>query len=127
LEISTALGILRRLSNGVDPITGEIYPTGSPYQQPDVIRALITAVNALEKIEEKTVKRVNLPENAGKPWSDEEQKLLIERFDKGANINDLSKEHGRTRGSITSRLVKLGKINPIELNQFASITNRQNI
>lgn len=110
MDIQVALGILRKLSDGVDPITGEVFPSGSPYQQPDIIRALFTAVNALEKIQGKNVKSENLPANAGKPWNNEEDRILIERFDKGVPIEELSKEHNRTQGAITSRLVKLGKI-----------------
>ena len=110
MEIYEVLSILHRLVDGIDPMTGEIFPPDSPYQTPDIIRALFTAVNTLEKIQEKTKKRKNLPTNAGKPWTEEEQKSLIDRFGKGITINELSKEHERTPGAITSRLVKLGII-----------------
>ena len=111
MEISTALGILRRLSDGIDPVTGEVFPTGSPYQQPDIIRALFMAVNSLEKTQEKAARRETLPVNAGKPWTKEEEKLLTDSFDKGVTVNELAKAHERRPGAITSRLLKLGKIN----------------
>jgi len=111
MDIQVALGILRKLSDGVNPITGEVFPSGSPYQQPEIIRALFTTVDALEKIHVEKPNRENLPVNAGKPWTNEEDRILIERFDKGLPIDELSKEHCRTPGAITSRLVKLGRIN----------------
>jgi hypothetical protein len=43
-----ALRILTALANGTDPNTGEIYPPDSPYQSPDVVRALFAATRAIE-------------------------------------------------------------------------------
>ena len=122
MDYSTALGILRRLSDGVDPTTGEMFPSGSPYQQPEIIRALFTAIEVLEKRCEIAIKRDNLPVNAGKPWTEEEQTLLVNRYDKGSTVKELSKEHNRTLGAITSRLIKLGKISPTD-----TFSNKSNI
>jgi len=43
-----ALAIVTALANGANPVTGEIFPADSPYQAPDVIRALFAAQRALE-------------------------------------------------------------------------------
>ena len=43
-----ALTILKHLSDGNDPETGKPFPPDSPYQRPDVIRALFHAVRELE-------------------------------------------------------------------------------
>jgi hypothetical protein len=114
MEINKALEIIKVLSEGVDPYTGEVFPPDSPYQHPDIVRALFKAVSALEYLREKNKRQKTLPEHAGKPWSAEEDNLLINRFDKGISIKELSKVHKRTEGAIKSRLVKLGKISLIE-------------
>jgi hypothetical protein len=41
------------------------------------------------------------------PWSEEEDKLLAERFNEGIKITQLAKLHSRTYGAIKARLVKL--------------------
>ena len=52
------------------------------------------------------------PENAGKPWNDEEDMLLANAFEAGKRIPELAREHRRTRAAIQARLVRLGKIEP---------------
>ena len=115
MEITKTLEIIKALSQGVDPYTGEIYLPDSPYQHPDTIRALFEAINALEKMRERSKKQESLPENTGKAWSTEEDNLLIEQFDKGMSVKELSKDQKRTEGAIKSRLLKLGKISPIDM------------
>ena len=41
MENSKALRIIKILADGVDPTTGEVFDQNSPYQNPDVIRALL--------------------------------------------------------------------------------------
>lgn len=114
MEINKALEIIKVLSEGVDHYTGEVFPPDSPYQHSDIVRALFKAISALEYLQERNKRQKTLPENAGKPWSAEEDNLLINRFDKGISIKELSKAHKRTEGAIKSKLVKLGKISLIE-------------
>ncbi|MES2214350.1 MAG: PIF1 family DEAD/DEAH box helicase [Patescibacteria group bacterium] len=52
--------------------------------------------------------------NAGKRWSDEDDKKLKEAFEEGSTISLLMKMFGRNRGGITARLEKLGLIKPSE-------------
>jgi hypothetical protein len=113
MDINKALEIIKALSEGVDPFTGEVFSSDSPYKHPDIIRALSKAVSSLEYLRKKSERQESLPENAGKPWSAEEDNLLIDRFDKGMSFKRLSEGHKRTEGAIRSRLVKLGKISPI--------------
>ena len=115
MEITKTLEIIKALSQGVDPYTGEIYPPDSPYQHPDTIRALFEAIQALEKMLGRSKRQESLPENAGNAWSIEEDSLLIEQFDKGVSIKELSGDHKRTEGAIKSRLLKLEKISPIDM------------
>lgn len=110
MDISDALQIVRFLADGVDPITGQVFPDGSPYQHHRVVRSLSVAVTALERAAERKERESQLPEKAGKPWNDDEDRLLIERFDAAVSPKDLAQQHHRSEGAIQSRLVKLGKI-----------------
>ncbi len=71
-------------------------------QPPAVMEALMTATNVLRKNPR--------PEAAGQRWTDEEDALLCREFDEGRPIGELAKQHGRSRGAITSRLVRLGRL-----------------
>ena len=111
MEASQAVRILRALADGIDPYTGEVFPQESPYQHPDTVRALLSAVGALERSENSPqVKQV--PEGAGRPWEPAEEDELKRSFDSGVAIKELALRHRRTEGAIRSRLVRLGKIIP---------------
>lgn len=49
-------------------------------------------------------------ENAGKPWTEADEKALCVMFDAGSSRKDLCKHFKRSSNSISARLVKLGKI-----------------
>ena len=110
MELEKAISIIKALADGVDPYTGEQYPVDSPYQSPDSVRALVTAIAALEKQQKTTIRQQKLPSSAGKSWGEEEDKRLLEAYDAGTSINEISDLHGRTVGAIKSRLVKHGRI-----------------
>jgi hypothetical protein len=109
---SEALQIVLALADGTDPETGEIFAETSPLNSPHVVRALYLAARALESMPEQKLKRAPAPglENAGTPWSREEDDRLARKFDEGAKVSSLASIHRRTPGAITSRLVKLGRI-----------------
>jgi hypothetical protein len=50
--------------------------------------------------------------NAYRPWSKEDDARLTELFRNSAKVSTLTKEFGRQRGSINSRLIRLGLIEP---------------
>jgi len=113
MERDQALGILKTLADGVDPGTGEPFPDGSPYQRPDTVRALCFAVQALgspPRPRERGTQSKEQFENAGHPWSEEEESRLAHAFDAGKTILELAEMHKRSRIAIEARLVKLGKI-----------------
>jgi hypothetical protein len=113
MEKQAALQIVQALAQGIDPHSGETFPAASPYQHPDTIRALFKAAQALaESPSERTRSPQGAPENAGKPWSEEEDQLLAAAFDSGKAIPELAEQHRRTRVAIQARLVRLGKIEP---------------
>jgi hypothetical protein len=110
MDAKKAIEIVGKLADGIDPLTGEIFPPDSPYQNVEVVRALHTAVEALTKTARQTERKKSLPGRAGQPWDKAESDLLAKRFDEGIGIPELAKEHQRTRGAIESQLAKLGKI-----------------
>jgi hypothetical protein len=110
MDTDRTIQILKLLSDGIDPFTGEIFPKDSPYKHPDTVRALFKAIDALGKIQSRQVRRRELPGNAGKPWSEQEDKQLINNYDTGKSFKEISEEHKRSEGAIKSRLLKLGKI-----------------
>ncbi|WP_297724074.1 hypothetical protein [Limnohabitans sp. Rim8] len=102
--------IIDALANGIDPETGEILPSQSTFNSPQVIRALFVAVSALDKAARRADRDTALPKNAGRSWSDEEDKQFLVIFDSGTPVKEIASRHGRTLGAITSRLVRLGRI-----------------
>jgi len=110
MEIRKAFEIISILADGVDPYTGEVLPKDSPYQNVSTVRALFLAMKGLKNLEARNKRVKNLPAKAGQLWSDQEDKDLIEKFEKGMSTKELSKVHARTEGAIRSRLIKLGKL-----------------
>jgi hypothetical protein len=112
MEIADALKIVRVLSDGVNPYTGEILQSESICQNPRTLRALHRAVEALERMQSRERRNRSLPENAGESWSHEEDRQVCDELRAGVDFRNIAKTHGRTVLAITSRLVKLGMIPP---------------
>ena len=106
MEAKEARKIIDALADGVDPLTGEEFPEGSPWQTAPVVRALSAASAALEKVAKR--RQVPLPENTGVRWEEEEEQILVKGHEAGDSIPDLAKRHLRTPGGIRSRLNRLG-------------------
>jgi hypothetical protein len=100
--------IIKGLAGGLDASTGEVLPEGGPLSHPHVIRALFMAAQALEQAAAKAARPV--PGNAGKPWSEEEDQRLMAAFDGGTSVAELARAHERSRGAITSRLMRFGRL-----------------
>jgi hypothetical protein len=108
MDFDRALKLVRALADGHDPHTGEELPIAGPYQQPDVIRALFQATRALERELWRERRRKLLPSNVGS----DEDRMLIERFTQGHDVDALAGLHQRTSNGIRERLVRLGKLAP---------------
>ena len=100
--------ILRALADGLNPTTGEVLPKTDSCNEPEVIRALHWAIKELEKLE-KPVKKSRW-ENSGLPWTEQDEKVLCEMFDRGDPKREICKFFQRSERGIAARLVKLGKI-----------------
>lgn len=108
MDIERAKELISTLADGVDPLTGEVLGNDHVCNQPEIIRAMHVVLRELEKQPKK--KTSNLPENAGKPWTKEEDEELRLMFDNGLDRRSICEHFKRSTGSITSRLVRLGKI-----------------
>lgn len=105
MELFYAIEYLTTLADGVDPATGEMLPAGHICNRADTVRALYAVLRPAER-------RIsaNLPPNAGKPWSAEEDSQLLAEYHAGQKIPQLAQFHARTAGAIRTRLVRLGEI-----------------
>ena len=74
--------VLKALVQGVDPQTGDPLSTGTILDRSDIIRALLTAVDALESVSAREAHRAALPSSVGKAWSAEEENQLVAEFQK---------------------------------------------
>ena len=112
MENAKAADIIATLADGVNPLTGEEFPKDSVYNNPEIIRTLFAAVEALKQEARGEARKRNrqLPANAGQPWSPEQDEKLASMFDRGTTIRQLAESHQRTKGAIASRLVRLEKI-----------------
>jgi len=119
MEIDQAVEIIKALLRGIDPFTHDPHPEGSSLLTAQTLEALSMALSALEKEQDRSVRRRELPANAGGPWSDEETAMLAESFDAGKTIEELASVHGRTPGAIRSRLLRLGRLRIEEPNRTA--------
>jgi hypothetical protein len=109
-----ASDIIRQLADGLDPNTGKPLPADSPYEHPQVVRALFVARQALDRAAAADGKAKSRAEHAGHPWSDDEDRELGDAHDAGTPVKDLADRHKRSTGAIRARLVKLGKISAAE-------------
>jgi len=111
MDQAQALAVVRSLANGVDPESGEVFPSDSAYQRPQVVRALYEAATALERIERFDRRRAQMPPKTGEPWTEEEDRKLLAGFDAGRALQELASAHERTMGAVRARLLKYGRIN----------------
>lgn len=110
MDHEKALVILSALADGVNPSTGEVFASDSPYQTADVVRALYTGIHALERPARKGQRRKGLPLNAGKPWTEAEDLKLLQLFDDGMQLETIAERFERTGPGIAARLERHGRL-----------------
>jgi hypothetical protein len=115
MDRQQVITILESLANGVYPQTGTPIMYDA-FHTADTVRALFTATTLLKAPETPPAskrRRVSATLTAaGAPWNAEEDARLCREFDAGMTTAQIALQHGRTSGAITSRLVKLGRIDP---------------
>lgn len=108
MEPDRAIEIVEKLTAGVDPFTGERFPSSSAYQQADTVRALHLALEGLKKLKRSTARKTG----PGRPWTEDEEKEMLRQFDDKIDVEQIAAKHERTKGAIWSRLEKLGRVKP---------------
>ena len=118
MEFTEAKDLVSALANGTDPVTGEILPAKSPYNEPTVIRALFTVLNSSngkatrkspeERMEENLA--AGRPRNAGLPWADDLRVELAKKFQSGMVLQELARHFERTNSAIVSELARQGLV-----------------
>lgn len=68
--------VLCALIAGRDPRSTQRLPGGSILHAPDVLRALLLALNALEAAAARARRRATLPPNVGREWTHSEDAAL---------------------------------------------------
>ncbi len=106
MDIIKAKEILSALAEGIDPTTGEVLPENSVCNKGEIVRAFYAVLNHLD---EKKPKK-NLPTNAGKPWTKEDEDLLVSLYRSGTLKREICKTLQRTESGVAARLVHLGII-----------------
>lgn len=110
MERKQAKALLTELADGVDPLTGECLSADSVCNRPEIIRALHCVLQYVSD----WPKRPAMP-NAGKPWTKEDEAALMQMFDTGSAIAEISAQFRRTNGAIVRRLERLGRLRPGEI------------
>ena len=104
MEDLKAAEIVKSLAAGTGPADA------TALQSPDVVRALFLAAESLEARARGGRRNSNLPRNAGRTWTSEEDERLLAAFDGGTPVEALATAHERTRAGIEARLVKHGRL-----------------
>ena len=122
-----AVEIIENLVDGIHPLTGEILPESNICEETNIVDALNCAIRVLnerivaeraieeyrrQQIREATEKenkaKRRLHDNAGKPWSPEDDAELLKQYKAGVSVTEIAKRYKRTKGAIRARLVRLG-------------------
>ena len=119
MEIDEAIAIIAFLADGKDPVSGETLPPSSVYQQADTVRALFLALEGLERLKHTKDRAAAAPPKAGRPWTPEEDKELLRKFDAAMDVVEIAELHQRSKGAIWSRLGKHGRVQPKDYNTAA--------
>lgn len=112
MDILYAKNMIQALAEGINPITGEILPQSDVCNQVEVVRAFYTILQHLntENQKEETKTESTRPANSGKPWTTEEDELLIQEFYSKKSFSEMAKKHQRTSNAIKARLERLDLI-----------------
>jgi hypothetical protein len=121
MEIRKAQRIVEILATGIDPTTGEAFASESPYNEPQIIRALFTVHDFVRQArkprmsaEEKRQENLDLgrPRNYGLPWADDARSQVAKGFEGGKTIEELATTLERTQGAIRAELIRQGLMEP---------------
>lgn len=107
MDLARAVELLSAVAQGINPFTGEVLAENCVCNQAEMIRALYCVLNEVNPLLEK---KKSQPQNAWKPWTQEEEEQLLQEYRADMTLSAIAKAHGRSRGAIESRLMDLGEI-----------------
>ena len=110
MDLQKATEIIEVLADGANPITGEVFPPDSPYNNPEIIRALFAIIQELNTLAKKRKAQANKPKNTGLPWTKELKEEVAELYAQGQSFKELAEHFQRTPGGIKSELTHQGII-----------------
>ena len=99
--------VLSVLAAGRDPRSQQLLPAGSILHTPDVLRALLLALNALEAAAARARRRSTLPPHVGRKWSAAEDAELRAEMAGGESLDGIAARHGRSKRAIELRLRRI--------------------
>ena len=105
MDTTRAREIIGALAEGIDPTTGEVLPHDHVCNKGEIVRALYIALDAIEAKPKR-----KQPENAGKPWTAEDECLLKTLYESGAPKKEICHTLKRYVTSVAARLVHMGLI-----------------
>ena len=100
--------VLSALIAGRDPRSTQRLPAGSIMHSPDVLRALLLAVSAVEAAAARARRQAALPPNVGREWTSAEDAALRSEVAGEESIQAIAARHGRTIRAIELRVRKMG-------------------
>lgn len=115
MDREKAYSVIEALANGMDPTTGEIFPTDAPYNNPEIIRALFYVLRnqSVQKKQKKTLEEKQkenldkgLPKNYGLPWTDDCIEYVLGQYRANSSIKEIAQDVARKPSSIVSLLRK---------------------
>ena len=121
MEIREAQSLVKTLAQGVDPNSGECFAPDSPYNEPNIIRALFTLYDFVRQARKPRItpderRQENLelgrPRNYGLPWTEDLRAQVAKDFEKGKPVEELAVTLERTQGAIRAELIRQGLLAP---------------
>jgi len=121
MELNESRNIVKTLAQGVHPTTGEVFPPESPYNDPDVIRALFSVLEFVKHankpkktLEERRQENVEVgrPMNAGLPWTDDDRALVRSGFQDGMTVEKLAAKLARSSAAIVAEVIRQDLVPP---------------
>ena len=115
MELNESRNIVKTLAQGIHPTTGEAFPEESPYNDPEVIRALFSILEFVKQtkkpkksVEERRRENLEIgrPINSGLPWTEEDRVTVRSGFQEGTTVEKLAATLGRSSGSIVAEVIR---------------------
>lgn len=110
MQHTEAREILVSLIQGREPGSEKELPSDCVVHRPDVIRALLVGVGAIDTTDARVKRRAQLPENVGIGWTTKEEEQLRSEFAAKTPLIEIAARHGRTLRAIEARLERMGLI-----------------